>query len=184
MLEKIIYIVGSPRSVSSLIYNAICSNNIFNPGIPENHIAANFTKYCFQQIYRNNEIEKKYIFNSENDTKDFFKSCLAILFKKISNKYNVNHLVLKKKVYSQKSTMTKVSCEFEYRMWHNLATDKVGGMEFGVGEQTMHKVKGERGFFDKLPPELRRVATGVINQAKTQLPIGRITKGKIFPPFT
>jgi hypothetical protein len=34
-----------------------------------------------------------------------------------------------------------------------------------------------------LPPELRRVATGVINQAKTQLPIGRITKGKIFPPF-
>jgi hypothetical protein len=85
--------------------------------------------------------------------------------------------------YSQKNQMTKVSCEFEYRMWHNLATDKIGGMEFGVGEQTMHKVKGERGFFDKLPPELRRVATGVINQAKTQLPIGRITKGKIFPPF-
>ena len=95
MLEKIIYLVGSPRSGSSLIYNAICSHNIFNPSIPENHISANFTKYCFQQIQRNYDIEKKNIFNSENDTKDFFKSCLEIFFNKISNKYNIKHLVLK-----------------------------------------------------------------------------------------
>ena len=86
--------------------------------------------------------------------------------------------------YGSSNTLTKVSCDFQYRLWHNLATDKIGGMDFASGEQTLHKVKGRSGFFDRLPPELRRAATGVINQAKTQLPIGRLTKGKIFPPFT
>ena len=86
--------------------------------------------------------------------------------------------------YGSASTLTKISCDFQYRMWHNLATDKIGGMEFASGAQTLHKVKGRSGFFDKLPPELKRAGRDFINQAKTQLPIGRLTKGKIFPPFT
>ena len=46
MLENIIYVVGSPRSGSSLIYNALCSHEKFNPAIPENHLVTNLTKDC------------------------------------------------------------------------------------------------------------------------------------------
>jgi hypothetical protein len=40
------------------------------------------------------------------------------------------------------------------------------------------------GLFGKLPPELQRAGRDIFNQARTQLPIGRLTKGKVFPPFT
>ena len=87
--------------------------------------------------------------------------------------------------YGSASTIVKINVGFNYKEWHNLATDGVGGMEFGAAQQTLHDVKGaDRGWFGKLPPELQRVGRSVINQAKTQLPIGRLTKGKIFPPFT
>jgi hypothetical protein len=87
--------------------------------------------------------------------------------------------------YSSKNQVVKVSVEFQYRMWHNLATDKITGIDFGASQQKLHPPVGQSGgFLGKLPPELRRAIGGVINQAKTQLPIGRLTKGKIFPPFT
>ena len=58
-------------------------------------------------------------------------------------------------------------------------------MEYGSSKQTLHDVKGiDGGLLGNLPPELRRIGRNVLNQAKTQLPIGRITKGKIFPPYT
>jgi len=37
--------------------------------------------------------------------------------------------------------------------------------------------------FDKLPPELRRAGRDVLNQVKRELPIGRVTGGRVFPPF-
>ena len=40
------------------------------------------------------------------------------------------------------------------------------------------------GLFGKLPIELQRAGRDIFNQARTQLPIGRLTKGKVFPPFT
>ena len=87
--------------------------------------------------------------------------------------------------YASASQLVKVTVAFNYKEWHNLATDGVGGMEFGASQQTLHDVKSvDKGWFGKLPPELQRVGRSVINQAKTQLPIGRLTKGKIFPPFT
>ena len=95
MLKKIIYVVGSPRSGSSLIYNAVCSQNIFNPAIPENHLITNLTKNFFSQIKRNSEIEEDYFFESLNDTKKYFKNCLNIFFNKIAKKYSTKILVLK-----------------------------------------------------------------------------------------
>ena len=95
MLEKIIYVVGPPRSGSSLIYNALCSHEKFNPAIPENHLVTNLTKDFFNQNQRNNNIEENYYFDSINDTKSYFKNCLEIFFEKISKKYQVNNLILK-----------------------------------------------------------------------------------------
>jgi hypothetical protein len=67
-----------------------------------------------------------------------------------------------------------------------MTTDGIGDVEYTTrSQQTMHEVKSRKGgWFDRLPPELKRAGRSVINQAKTQLPIGRLTKGKIFPPFT
>ena len=95
MLEKIIYVVGPPRSGSSLIYNALCSHEKFNPAIPENHITPKLVNSFFQQCYRNQTIESHSIFDSLEDTKSYFKNYLEIFFNKISSKYNVNNLILK-----------------------------------------------------------------------------------------
>ena len=39
------------------------------------------------------------------------------------------------------------------------------------------------GILDKLPPELKRVGRDVLGQIKRNAPIGRITGGRVFPPF-
>jgi len=34
-----------------------------------------------------------------------------------------------------------------------------------------------------MPPEIRRAGRDVLQTAKRNLPIGRVTGGKVFPPF-
>ena len=83
--------------------------------------------------------------------------------------------------------IVKVNVRFNYKQWYNLTADHVAGMQFGKGTQTLHDIKGRSGvdgFLDRLPPEIARTGRSIFNQAKQQLPIGRLTKGKIFPPFT
>ena len=58
-------------------------------------------------------------------------------------------------------------------------------MEFGGSQQTLHDIKSrDPGLIGLLPPELQRAGRSVFNSAKTQFPIGKIFKGKVFPPFT
>jgi len=83
--------------------------------------------------------------------------------------------------------IVKVNVRFNYKQWYNLTADHVAGMQFGKGTQTLHDIKGRAGIdglLDRLPPEIARTGRSIFNQAKQQLPIGRLTKGKIFPPFT
>ena len=85
------------------------------------------------------------------------------------------------------NSIVKVNVGFNYKQWYNLTADHVAGMEFGQSRQTLHEIKGRSGidgFLDRLPPEIARTGRSVFNQAKQRLPIGRLTKGKIFPPFT
>ena len=39
------------------------------------------------------------------------------------------------------------------------------------------------GILSKLPPELQRAGRDVLGAAKRNLPIGRVTGGRVFPPF-
>jgi len=83
--------------------------------------------------------------------------------------------------------IVKVNVRFNYKQWFNLTADHIAGMQFGKGTQTLHDIKGRSGidgFLDRLPPEIARTGRSIFNQAKQQLPIGRLTRGKIFPPFT
>ena len=87
--------------------------------------------------------------------------------------------------YGSSNQIVKVSVGFAYKQWYNLTTDYIAGMTFGQSQQTVHDVKGaDRGLFGRLPIELQRAGREVFNSAKRQVPIGRLFKGKLFPPFT
>ena len=87
--------------------------------------------------------------------------------------------------YANSNQIAKISVAFAYKQWHNLTTDAIAGMEFGGSQQTLHDIKSrDTGLFGLLPPELQRAGRSVFNSAKTQFPIGKIFKGKVFPPFT
>jgi hypothetical protein len=87
--------------------------------------------------------------------------------------------------YGASNQLVKINVGFAYKQWYNLTTDYVAGMNFGNSLQTIHDVKGaDRGLFGRLPIELQRAGREVFNSAKQQVPIGRLFKGKLFPPFT
>ena len=87
--------------------------------------------------------------------------------------------------YASSSQIVKINVGFQYKEWYNLATDKIGGISLGSSRQVLPDQAGEpQGFFGKLPPELQRTGRDIINQARTQVPIGKLFRGKVFPPFT
>ena len=87
--------------------------------------------------------------------------------------------------YGQASTVVKINVQFQYKEWHNLAADSIGLQDFSNDTQVLPPVKSaDRGLFGKLPPELQRMARDNLNQATTVFnPIGKIFKGKVYPPF-
>ena len=86
--------------------------------------------------------------------------------------------------YGSVNQIVRVTVAFQYKQWHNLATDSIAGMSFGASDQTQHDIaQPDRGLLGKLPPELQRAGRSVFNSAKNQVPIGRLFKGKLFPPF-
>ena len=87
--------------------------------------------------------------------------------------------------YGASNQLVKINVGFAYKQWYNLTTDFIAGMSFGNQLQTIHDVKGaDRGLFGRLPIELQRAGREVFNSAKQQVPIGRLFRGKLFPPFT
>ena len=87
--------------------------------------------------------------------------------------------------YSANNQIQKITIEFGYKQWFNLGMETTGNLEFGKSMQSMTNVKAEnRGIFGNLPPSIQRAGRNVIQQGRTVLnPIGRIFKGKVFPPF-
>jgi hypothetical protein len=88
--------------------------------------------------------------------------------------------------YGSNDQMTKISIEFSFKQWFNMGIESARGLEFGHSMQTMAEIKSrDTGLFGKLPPSLQRAGRSVFQQGRTVLnPIGRIFKGRVFPPFT
>ena len=88
--------------------------------------------------------------------------------------------------YGASNTIVKVTIEFAYKQWHNMGLESVRGLEFGHAMQTAADVKARnQGLFGMLPPSLQRAGRNIFDQGRTVWnPIGRIFKGKVFPPFT
>ena len=76
---------------------------------------------------------------------------------------------------------------FDFRYWVNYFIDREGGIELGQSDFKQPTVKRAGGVFggliSKLPPEIRRAGRDVLNELGRKAPIGRITGGRVFPPF-
>ena len=77
---------------------------------------------------------------------------------------------------------------FTYRYWLNFALDQQNKFHIGQSEFAQPVIKqGDPGFLggilNKLPPELRRAGRGVLEDLKRSFPIGKITGGRVMPPF-
>ena len=82
------------------------------------------------------------------------------------------------------TNIVKINVGFHFKEWHNLAGNTIGNQDFSEHRQVLPPAhNADRGLFGKLPPELQRMGRDALNQARTQLPIGKIFKGKVFPPF-
>lgn len=75
----------------------------------------------------------------------------------------------------------------DFRYWINYFLDRAGNVQLGNPNFRDAVVKGSKGPFagllDKLPPELRRAGTEVLEGLKRRIPVGGITGGRVFPPF-
>ena len=87
--------------------------------------------------------------------------------------------------YAKGNEVQKITVEFAYKSWRNMGTETTG-IDFGHAMQTAANIKARTpGILDRLPPDLRRAGKDIFQQGRTVWnPIGRIFKGKVFPPFT
>ena len=76
---------------------------------------------------------------------------------------------------------------FSFRYWVNFFLDRAGSVDIGQPDFKQPTVKRAGGIFggllSKLPPEIRRAGRDVLNELRRKAPIGRITGGRVFPPF-
>jgi len=80
-----------------------------------------------------------------------------------------------------------IDVDFSFRYWINYFIDKQGNIELGSPTGKIPEIKNNRGIFgsliNKLPPELRRAGRDVLNDLRRRVPLGRVTGGRVFPPF-
>jgi len=91
--------------------------------------------------------------------------------------------------YGQNDQVVQVPVTLNFRTWKNLTIDQVNNATIGqaVGDKPTIKASTDFGLFggilSKLPPEIRRVGRDVLQTTRRNLPIGRVTGGRLFPPF-
>ena len=76
---------------------------------------------------------------------------------------------------------------FDFRYWVNYFISEGGNIQLGQAEFNQPTVTRAGGAFggllSKLPPEIRRAGRDVLNDLRRRVPLGRITGGRVFPPF-
>ena len=87
--------------------------------------------------------------------------------------------------YAKSSEVMKITISFAYKYWRNMGST-TSSLGFGKHTQTPANVKARNtGLLGMLPPSLQRAGRDIFSQGRTVWnPIGRIFKGKVFPPFT
>ena len=91
--------------------------------------------------------------------------------------------------YNNANQIASVPITLNFRNWANLTIDQINGATVGksIGDVPTIKASKDFGLFSgilgKLPPEFQRAGRGILQTVKRNLPIGRVTGGRLFPPF-
>ena len=91
--------------------------------------------------------------------------------------------------YGATNTQVNIPITLNFRTWKNLTLDQVNGATVGQPMGDVPTVKAGKdfglfgGILNRLPPEIRRAGRDVLQATKRNLPIGRVTGGRVFPPF-
>ena len=91
--------------------------------------------------------------------------------------------------YGSDNQITEVPVTLNFRTWTNLTIDQIDGATVGKAFGDVPTIKASKdfglfsGILGKLPPELQRAGRDVLQTARRNLPIGRVTGGRLFPPF-
>ena len=76
---------------------------------------------------------------------------------------------------------------FSFRNWVNYFIDRAGTIQLGESDFRQPTVKRAGcifgGLISMLPPEIRRAGRDVLNELRRRAPIGRVSGGRVFPPF-
>ena len=87
------------------------------------------------------------------------------------------------------NSAVEVPVTLNFRKWSNLTIDQIDGATVGKSEGDVPTIKASKdfglfsGILGALPPELQRAGRDVLQTTKRNLPIGRVTGGRAFPPF-
>ena len=84
--------------------------------------------------------------------------------------------------YETQNQINIFQVTFNFRFWLNFAVEV--SPSGTVGALTTGDIQEGGGPFSSLPPSLRTTARNAINSIKRSIPIGKVTGGKLFPPFT
>ena len=121
-------------------------------------------------------------FNSENDRdRVTYAVRLYEVYPQTIGSYDMS--------YGAANEVVNVPITLNFRHWRNLTIDQVNSATVGqsFGELPTIKPGKEFGLFggilNRLPPEIQRAGRDVLSTAKRNLPIGKITGGRVFPPF-
>ena len=82
-----------------------------------------------------------------------------------------------------------IPVKFAFRTWENITLDAINGVEFGKHIPDMPNIKPAKnygifgGILAKMPPEIKRATKQVVDKIKRDVPIGKGTGGRVFPPY-
>jgi hypothetical protein len=92
--------------------------------------------------------------------------------------------------YGSQNEIVNLPITLNFKYWRNLGIDQVSGFSVGKSFGTLPEIKPAAGFggllggiLNRLPPELKRAGRDVTDTIRRNLPIGRATGGRVFPPF-
>jgi len=151
------------RQFFELWQRAAFNNESFNLNYYDNYVSN-------MQIYQLGSFQLR----NERDSKTY--ACQIIdAFPSVIGPINYNY---------ETNSIVQFTVTFQFRYWLNYYLDKNGQIDLGKSELEDYTIKQQDGgLFGKLPPELRRAGKQVLDEIKRNLPTGRITNGRVFPPF-
>ena len=91
--------------------------------------------------------------------------------------------------YGDNDSLINVPINLRYRKWKNLTIDDINLASIGKSQGDVPTIKKGQdfglfgGLLSKLPPELQRAGKQVLDAGRRNLPIGKVTGGRVTPPF-